>query len=339
VARRVDDPETLAYVLANHMWEDMDAAQALGLAREQVEAASRSGDKFAELRARLQVATYMLVLGDRDGFDRSVEEEERLQRELRIVDYWTGLHRALQLQMDGQFDAAERLASQAFAELQHDDPENAALAYGAVMFDLRRHQDRLLELESGVKANAERYTAVPAWGAALASVYSDGGRLQEARAVFDGLAERGFSHLPSDAVLPVALSLLADVCWVLGDAARAPELYRMLLPRDGECVVVGWANTASGAVSRSLALLAATMRRLEDAERHFEDALRTNAKLRNKPWLAQTRAQYGAVLLTRGAPGDREHALDLLRLALDAAQEMGMAKVVANCDALLASAP
>ena len=108
----------------------------------------------------------------------------------------------------------------------------------------------------------------------------------------------------------------------------------MLLPREGECVVIGWANTAAGAVSRSLALLAATMRRWEDAERHFEDALRTNAQLGDKPWLAQTRAQYGAVLLARGAPGDRERALELLQLALDAAQEMGMKKVVEDCLAL-----
>ena len=43
------------------------------------------------------------------------------------------------------------------------------------------------------------------------------------------------------------------------------------------------------------------MRHWEDAERHFEDALRTNAKLGDKPWLAQTRAQYAAVLLARGA--------------------------------------
>ncbi|MDP9236509.1 MAG: tetratricopeptide repeat protein [Chloroflexota bacterium] len=82
-------------------------------------------------------------------------------------------------------------------------------------------------------------------------------------------------------------------------------------------MVVGWVG-AAGAVSRSLALLAATMRRWEDAERYFEDALRTNAQLGDKPWLASTRAQYGAVLLTRGAPGDRARALELLQL-----QEMG----------------
>ncbi len=314
----------------------MDAAQALSLRREQVEAARRAGDKFAELRADSSLAEYMLVLGDRAGFDRAVEEQERLQRELRIVNYWTGLQRALQTQMDGRFDEAERLANQAFAELQHDDPENAAQGLGAFMLALRQHQGRLLEIEPAIKANAERYPAVPAWGVALASAYSEVGRLEEARAAFDGVAERGFGHLPSDANLPGTLSLLANVCWVLGDAARAPELYRMLLPREGECVVLG--GTASGAVSRSLAVLAATMQRWDDAKRHFDDALRTNAQLGDKPWLAQTRAPYAAVLLARGAPGDRERALELLQLALDAAQEMGMAKVVEDCEALKAQA-
>lgn len=335
VARRVDDPDTLAYVLANVTWEDIDAAQALSLAREQVEAASRGGDKFAELRAHSVLAARLLVLGDRAGFDRAVEEEERLQRELRFVDYWTSLHRALQARMAGQFDAAERVARQAFAELQHDDPENAVQALGTVLFEVRRHQGRLLEMEPAIKANAGRYPAMPAYRAALARVYAgEPDRWDDARTAFDEVAERGFGHLPSDATLTNTLSLLADVCWVLGDAARAPELYRMLSSHEGECVVLGWANTAWGAVSRSLAILAATMHRWEDAEGHFEDALRMNAELRDKPWLAQTRAQYGAVLVARGALGDGERALALLQMALDAAQEMGMKKVVEDCLAL-----
>jgi tetratricopeptide (TPR) repeat protein len=190
-------------------------------------------------------------------------------------------------------------------------------------------------MEPAIKANAGRYPTMPAYRAALARVYaSEPDRRDDARAAFEDVAERGFGRLPSDATLTNTLSLLADVCWVLGDAARAPELYRMLSSHEGECVVLGWANTAWGAVSRSLAVLAATMHRWEDAERHFEDALRTNAELRDQPWLAQTRAQYGAVLLTRGASGDRERALALLQLALDSALEMGMAKVVEDCVAL-----
>ncbi len=157
VARRVDDPETLAYVLANAMWEDEDAAQALSLAHEEVEAARRAGDKYAELRAHNGLATRTLALSDRAGFDRAVEEEDRLQRELRIVDGWTGFHHALQARMEGQFDIAERLAAQAFAELQHYDPVNAAQGFGAVITGLRQLQGRLLEMEPAIKANAERY--------------------------------------------------------------------------------------------------------------------------------------------------------------------------------------
>jgi len=186
-----------------------------------------------------------------------------------------------------------------------------------------------------MKANAERYPAIPAYRAALAWVYSsDVRRRDDARAVFDELAEGGFGRLPSDENLPVALSLLADVCWSLGDAARAPDLYDMLSPREGECVVVGAADTL-GAVSRSLALLAATMRRWQDAERHFEDALRMNAQLGDKPWLAHTRAQYGAVLIARDAPGDRDKAFRLLTEAIAMYRQIGMPKHVEMAEALL----
>ncbi len=330
MARRVDEPETLAFVLRYVASGEVDAARKLSLTREGIEAANRSGDKSAVHLAHIGLVMPMLALGDRAGFDRAVDEEERLQREFRIVAL-TGFHRALQARMDGRFDEAERLAGQAFAEVFN--PEAAAQNLGVAILGLRGHQGRLLEIEAAMKANVERYPAIPAYRAALAWVYSEVRRREDARAVFDELAEGGFGRLPSDENLPVALSLLADVCWFLGDAARAPELYDMLSPYDGQCVVVGAADTA-GAVSRSLALLAATMGRWQDAERHFEDALRTTAKLGDKPWLARTRAEYGAVLLARGAPGDRERALALLTDALDAAEGMGMQKVIDDCLAL-----
>ena len=52
----------------------------------------------------------------------------------------------------------------------------------------------------------------------------------------------------------------------------------------------------------------------------------------------ERRAQYAAMLLARGAAGDRERALELARQALDAAQEMGMMKLVEDCMVLKAQA-
>ena len=44
------------------------------------------------------------------------------------------------------------------------------------------------------------------------------------------------------------------------------------------------------------------------------------------------------MLLRRDAPGDPERGRDLLQRALEAAREMGIAKVAADCETLLAGA-
>jgi hypothetical protein len=109
----------------------------------------------------------------------------------------------------------------------------------------------------------------------------------------------------------------------------------MLSPHEGKCVIIGWANTAAGAVSRSLALLAATMRRWEDEERHFEDAIRTNAQLGDKPWLAHTRAQYARTLIDREGHGDRDKAFRLLTEAVAMYRNIGMPRHIEIAEAML----
>ena len=47
-----------------------------------------------------------------------------------------------------------------------------------------------------------------------------------------------------------------------------------------------------------------------------------------------TLMNYAEMLLARDQPGDREKAGGLLERALASAREMGMAKVVADCEAL-----
>ena len=61
-----------------------------------------------------------------------------------------------------------------------------------------------------------------------------------------------------------------------------------------------------GSVSRGLGILAATMARWSEAVEHFEVALRMNAEMAARPWLAHTRYDYARALLRRGDPGDPE---------------------------------
>jgi hypothetical protein len=77
-------------------------------------------------------------------------------------------------------------------------------------------------------------------------------------------------------------------------------------------------------VSRGLGILAATMGRWSEAVEHFELALRMNAGMAARPWVAHAQYDDARALLRRGEPGDRGQAADLLTSATASARELGM---------------
>lgn len=81
-------------------------------------------------------------------------------------------------------------------------------------------------------------------------------------------------------------------------------------------------------VSQYLGLLAATASRLDDAARHFEDALEGNVALGARTCVVETQYNHSRALFDRGGPGDRERALELVNQALDTAHALGMKLVV-----------
>jgi class 3 adenylate cyclase len=102
----------------------------------------------------------------------------------------------------------------------------------------------------------------------------------------------------------------------------------MLLPHAQRNIVVVSA-ACNGCVSRELGLLAATLGRLEDAERHFEEAVAFNRGMGSPSLTARAQCDYARMLLARDASGDRERALQLSAEALATARELGM-KLVAE---------
>jgi DNA-binding CsgD family transcriptional regulator len=120
------------------------------------------------------------------------------------------------------------------------------------------------------------------------------------------------------------MTYLTDVCTFLGDVDRAAILYQLLLPYARHTVVVGGGAVCYGAAARYLGMLATTMGRWGEAERHFQDALAMNARLGAHPWLAHTQYQYATLLLARHQSGDGEKAAALLDEALATARALGM---------------
>ncbi len=75
---------------------------------------------------------------------------------------------------------------------------------------------------------------------------------------------------------------------------------------------------------RLLGLLAHTIGNLDQAAKHFEDALAFCRKAGYRPELAWTCCDYADTLLQRNVPGDREKAMSLLDESLAISSELGM---------------
>jgi hypothetical protein len=101
-------------------------------------------------------------------------------------------------------------------------------------------------------------------------------------------------------------------------------LYQLLLPYAERCILLGPAIGCLGPVSFPLGLLATTLRRWDEAQAHFEGALRQNIRLGARPFVAQTQYEYARMLIARAHTGDADHARLLLEQALATAQELGM---------------
>ncbi|HET9476078.1 MAG TPA: AAA family ATPase, partial [Dehalococcoidia bacterium] len=337
MARRLGDPAAVSYALLGRLFgAGVPQEDRLAIESEMIGLAEETGDRVQLLIAHHSRLMTVLARGDIAEVDREIRAHSEIAQELRQQSFlWQdALFPAMRALVDGRIDDAERLAQAALAVGQRAQGVNAMQLFGAQIFAIRREQGRTQEVEPIARGMVEQFPAVPAWRAGLAFIHADLGREKEAREQFDLLAQGDFAAFPRDGNWPIAMALLAEVCAFLKDADRAALLYEELRPWEGFCIMVGPAIDSYGAVSRLMAMMAATMKHWEVAERHFEDALERNARMGFVRWTTRTRLQYAMMLAKRDAPGDRQKALALLAPALDDAQRLGLKRDLEDCLAL-----
>jgi tetratricopeptide (TPR) repeat protein len=130
-----------------------------------------------------------------------------------------------------------------------------------------------------------------------------------------------------------SMSLLPDPCAFLGDEDAAAKLYSLLLPYE-HVYALAPIEAVFGSLARGLGVLATTLRRFDEAERHFEVAIETERRMRGRPWLAHAQHDLAAMLLARGAANDRERAHALLEEAAATYRELGMPTWASRATAL-----
>ena len=201
--------------------------------------------------------------------------------------------------MLGRFDDAERLATEALQMGQALQDADAVLIYSVQLFSLRRLQGRLDEIEPIARGITESMQNVWMWRVTLATIFTDLGKLTDARHEFDHLARNDFADLFRDAHWLTAVALLAEVCASLQDAARASILYELLTPFATRHIIAVPGIASAGSASYYLGLLASTMGQWSVAIRHFEAALKMNKAMQAVPHVAQTEHAFAAALLGR----------------------------------------
>ncbi len=328
IARRLRDPALLAHALsARHvaLWTPDNAAGRLDTASEIVCRAADAGEHELALRARIWRLTALLETADVGRADREFEELQREAGEPAspLLRWFSAVWRAMRAGLEGRFDDAERRAEEALEIGRRAQDPDAMQAFAAQLIALGGGRG-LEQFQEQAARLVEQYPESSVWRSVMALIHCDSGREAEARREFEYLATGDFADIPRDAHWLVTLVNLAQTCCFLFDKPRAAVLYDLLLPFADRCVVVSTGLACLGSVARPLGMLATAMARWEEAESHFQSALRANADLRARSLVALTKLGYAMMLIARHQPGDRDRLATLLLEVLDLAEQLDM---------------
>ncbi len=338
VAERVQDAEGVrashqALLAALSGPEHLD--ERMTMARELISLGSKAGDRYAELWGHIRLMIALLSSGDVDGVDRELEIIYPRAADTREPAYigrrpsWEGMRAA----MEGEWDKAERHVQELLAAFQQVNVAWLYQAATALMYDIRRSQGRLDELEGPIRAALEQ-NPIPGWKAALTLLYCYQGRDADARELLEGFSEDDLRQIPQDWTFLITVCTLIMATRELADKERARVLYELLLPYRNQHVVVADAVVYLGSAVFNLGLSAAAMGDLDEAETLFKDAIDAERRCRARPFLARSQYEYAAMLVERGDPADQDKALGLANDALAAFQDMNMANDVDRALAL-----
>ena len=344
MARRSGDAGMLRSVLlawhlnaAFHGPETLE--RRLAVADELVERSMAAGDLRTLAYARHWRSIDLFEVGDIAATEAELDLAASLAAQLRepFLLWATAYPRATLALLRGELADAERLAHEALAAGERTEFTDMEGMFSGQIFETRFQQGRLAETEEATRRRPWRLNREQEdTSIFLARVLAELGHTDDARRVYDTVLDDAVTGRQNIWVL-LARAVVADTCWVLGDAAGAAALYDSLLPFAGRHVVNGIAGASHGSADRHLGCLATLLGRFDDAERHFDAAHRMHARLGARPWLAHGRVAHARMLLARRRGDDEARATALLTQARDAFRSMGMGMYESRAAALLAT--
>jgi hypothetical protein len=338
MARRLDSPTTLAYVLTTRpvaVGSPDTLEKRLTETAELITLAERLNDPVLLCRSRAARFRVLMEGGDVEQAERELGGFSDLAAELgQPTLRWTGgLGRVACSILHGRIDDAEREADAVFNLGRASGQPDARLFWALHQFSIRREQARLAEVEALMTEVHATVPHLPAWDGLMAMMYWEMGSADDVRRLVAPMKAAGYD-LPFDTTLLYGMAAFAQVAAGAADREAAEMLLDRLAPYRSQLATSGWGLTA-GAVAHSTALLAALLDRFDEAEPDFRAAEALHQRIGAPAWLARTRLEWGSALLRRGKPGDDQRALRLVEQAMAAAVEFGLRAVEHRARSLL----
>ena len=272
--------------------------------------------------------------GDLDLADRCIAQMQSTLDELRqpLLKSYLLMRESVRAIVGGDLELGEQLATECFELGQASGQPDALTFYFSQLVNLRFHQGRMGELEAIIAQESAANPGLPALQSALALLYCEVDSLDKAWEPFQDLADR-HGEIQRDLSWLVLTTLLADTCFQLGDADRAPHLHAALEPYREQCVdnATNW----FGSVGHYLALLEHTMGRFDEADASFDTAVEWHTGMPAPLLLARTQINWATSLLRRPEP-DTVRAEELIAASTATAERLGLGNVLARAAKLRA---
>jgi tetratricopeptide (TPR) repeat protein len=327
MALRLGDASALAQVLSRRYSTLPTTAERRRELAALTDIADRLGDPAVQFWGHVYGCLTDLTVGDAEGYRRSLDACGAIAAELgQPTLRWTaGFLQSAASRLEGRLDEAEAASREALDIGTGAGIRDAFYIHAVNLFWIRYDQGRLDEVIGVYERAADRPGAESTTLANLALSQVELGVLDEAGRTFGRLTTDAFARLPRNFAWVYELTILAEVCTGLGDAAQAAVLWELLVPYRGLVATVGGGTT--GAVDRFLGLLAGLRGDLDEAESCFKAAVEVSERLGAAGSLARIRLEWAEVLLARGGAEREPEARRLLDQAVTAAGKLGLTTV------------
>ncbi len=332
IARRSGDARSVANALQVSLAQRHSPEEYERRRSEVLAAADASGDVDLVLSTLTSMINSTMVNQQRADLDRHLAAYDAAATRSRV-----SIHLATSLQfqgsiaaVDGRYEDAERLILQS-ADMARSLGIPVILAnVGVALMPAYREQGRLGRFEQSTRRVVAATPGLPSWTAGLVQLLYEIGKGDEATAIIDGIVAQGPTAIPDDVLRRYTIAMFIEVAAAMSmvDSLSALEAwFREDEGGMGQGVILS-GLAYHGAYVRYLGLAAGALGRHSEAVGHHESAIAEHDAMRAPGWAARSRYDLALALVTRGEPGDAERAASLLTQAVEAANSLGMTRLV-----------